>query len=75
MCENSSDNCQTCERKSFHMNPTWCKYFLHSLQGQVDGIHFLIFDLKSSSDTDRLIWCGNKSHIFGPKWDRVWVTL
>ena len=31
---------QTCERKSFQMNSTSCKYFLHSLQEQVDGVNF-----------------------------------
>ena len=34
------NNCQTCERKSFQMNLTSCKYFLHRLQKQLDGAHF-----------------------------------
>ena len=58
---------QTCDRKSFQMNSTSCKYFLHSLQEQVDGVNFLIFGLKSPSDTDCFISCGIKLQIFGPK--------
>ena len=49
--------------------------FLHSLWGQLDCVHLLVFDLKSPSDTDCLISCGTKFHIFGPKWDRVSVPL
>ena len=37
--------------------------------------HFLIFDLKSLSDTDYLISCGTKLQMFGPKWDRDSVPL
>ena len=29
--------------------------FLHSLQGQFDGVHFFIFYLKSPSDADGII--------------------
>ena len=57
------------------MNHTLCNFFLHSLEGQLDGIHILIFDLKSPSDTDCLISRGIKLQIFGPKWDRVSVPL
>ena len=35
------------------------------------GPIFLIFDLKSQSDTGCLISCGTKLQIFGPKWDKV----
>ena len=54
---------------------TWCKYFLHSLQGQLDGVHFLIFNLKSPSGSDCFISSGIKFQIFGPKWDIVSVPL
>ena len=67
------NNCQTCERKSFQMSPTWCEYFLHRWSP------IFIFDLKwyrlSSSDTDYLISCGTKHEIFSLKWDRVSVLL
>ena len=75
MCDNSRNSCRTCERKSFQMNHIWCKYFLNSLQGQLDEVHFLILDLKSPSDADCLISRGVKLQIFGPKWDRVSVPL
>ena len=57
------------------MNPTWCKYFLYSLQGRLDEVHFLAFGLKLPSDTECLISCGTKLQIFGPRWDRVSVPL
>ena len=71
--DNSRNSSQTCERKSFQMNPTRSKYFLHSLQGQLDGVCFLIFDLRSPNDTDCLISCGTKLQIFRPKLDKVSV--
>ena len=49
------------------MNPTWCRYFLHSLQGQLDEVHFFTFYLKSPYGTDSLISCGTKLKIFDHK--------
>ena len=71
MYDNSRKSCQTCERKSFQINPIWCKFYLHSLQGQLDWVYFFIFDLKSCRDTDCHIFCDNKLQIFGLKWDRI----
>ena len=70
MCDNCRNCFQTCEGKFFQMNPTWCKYFLHTLQGQSEGVNFLIFDLKSPIDTECIIFCGTKDtklQIFVPK--------
>ena len=47
----------------------------HTLQGQLEGVHFFIFDIRSPSDTDCLISFGTKIQIFASKWDRVSVPL
>ena len=36
MCNNGRNNFKACERKSFQINHTRCKYLLQSLQGQLD---------------------------------------
>ena len=45
--------------------------FFHGPQGQLDGLHFFICDLKSRSDTNYLISCGAKLQTFSPKWHTV----
>ena len=38
-----STNSQTCECKPFQTKPSRCKYFPHSLQGQLYGVDFFNF--------------------------------
>ena len=65
MLDTSENGCQTCGCKIIQIYPSLCKYFFHSLVGQLDGVNFFNFDLKSPNDTDYLTACGNKLHIFG----------
>ena len=39
------------------------------LDGQVDGVQFLIFNLKLLSVADCVILCGTKLQLFGPECD------
>ena len=49
------------------INPTCSTYVLRRLQGYSDGIHFLIFLLKISRDSESFTSFGKMSHIFGAK--------
>ena len=53
----------------FHYSykPTCGTYVLQSLQGHSDGIHFFIFLLKISRDSEPFMSFGKMSHIFGAK--------
>ena len=53
------------------MNPTPGEYFLHILQGQFSGIHFLISPLKEDKDDFWFISTGIIFQIFGPKYETV----
>ena len=44
-------------------------YVQHSLQGHSKGIHFFIFNLKTSRLSSCLSSSGSKSRIFGPRKD------
>ena len=48
-------------------------YVLQSLQGHSDGIHFLIFLLKISRDSESFMSFGKMSHIFRAKKETVSV--
>ena len=48
-------------------------YVLQSLQGHSDGIHFFIFHLKISRDSESFISFGKMSHIFAAKKETVSV--
>ena len=49
------------------INPTCGTYVLQSLQWHSDGIHFFIFLLKISRDSESFMSFGKMSHIFGAK--------
>ena len=56
------------------IKPTWAKYFLQSIQGQVSGFHNLIkLLLNSFSELDSLIFCVTISNIFDPKCRVDWI--
>ena len=63
-----------CARKSSQINLDLI-FFSHRLQGLLDRVHFLIFDLKSPSDTGCFISFGTRLQIFVPKWDPVSVLF
>ena len=53
------------------MNPSPGKYFLHILQRQFSGIHFLISPLKEDKDDFCFISADIIFQIFGPKYEMV----
>ena len=57
--------------KKIYMNPTWGIYVLHSLHGQFSGCHFLICVLKELTSSNSFNVLGTKSHILGPKLDKL----
>ena len=57
------------------MKPKSLTYVLHSLQGQLLGVHFLIFELKISKLSDSFISWGIKFQTLGPKLHKDSVPL